>query len=287
LLHGLFIYFGDVLTTYAVCGWIATHWAMSKGPQRIKLSALRRIWKMWFVAAGVSVLVACLAGLLAAQVPSASELSRARFTETHSWQAFFQMNREFYGYVTGGAVTLLLPLYIWLTLSGMLAYRLRLFSKRRASEQWWQRAAGKAQTGISTAAVLAIAILATLSQTSEMPETFTSNLVFLSIPVGIWWVYCCVSIYMCKTSAEPTALLRQLARTARYTLPMYLGLSIILVLSHHPAVAGHFFHAPQHTLVTLFFLLILWLAAVKLALFADDRRWKDPLSVWLARSRMS
>ncbi len=284
VLHGVFVYFGDVLTIYAICGWIATRWATSQGQKRIKISGLLRIWKKWAVATIITqFLVILLVFLASLQETPASETKRL-FAEFSLWRDFFQLNIEYYGYIVLASTSFMLPVYIWLTISGMLAYRLRLLSKRAFAVKFWSHAPGLVQTFLSTCLTLSIAIFATRLQVVASDVNLVGSFVLLSIPVGIWWLFCCLAWYMRESSSVVSPLLAQFAIAAKYSLTMYLGLSIFLVICVNPVFGGWLTDIFKHTIAAFISLLCLWLGALKLAVWAHQRGWRDPLSIWLGKS---
>jgi uncharacterized protein len=103
--HGSLIYFGDVLTIYAIAGLVSMRWAACRGPLRIKASRLLKVWK-WFLVVSALVIVVMLLISWAMAREAATEL--VLFSQTSGWTEFFKLNATYYGYVALASATVYL-----------------------------------------------------------------------------------------------------------------------------------------------------------------------------------
>lgn len=277
--HGLLIYFGDVLTAYAIAGLIAARWATSLGLKRCKLSKLLKIWKWWLA---VSVLTVILSGLAALAMPP--EGAMPAYANVSSWSEFFKLTAFHYVYTAIASVTLYLSMYVWLSMTGMLVYRLRLLSNRSFARQFWQRCFGVFQLLCSSVLCAFWAVCAIERFNAQGGMNQLSAIAMLSVPSGIWWLACCLAAFMrrARKGLHPAAL--WLAPAGRYTLAMYLGLSMCLMLGVSPVFGGLLSPLLKNSATGFLTLLSFWLLAVWLARSAAHHQFKDPLSQWLGSS---
>ncbi len=279
--HGLLIYFGDVLTIYAIAGLVATRWAACCGPQRIKASRLLRAWK-WFL--GASILVIVFIVLVSFGMAQEAAPKPVLFSQTTGGYEFFKLNATYYGYVAIASASVYLPFYIWLTLSGMLCWRFRLLSTRRVSQRFWRGHLGWVQLAASSlmnAGLMAYALYSFYRGSSEGELGLVAS---LAIAPNVWWVACCLALLMRSTNSLPTSALLWLVPAGRYTLLMYLGLSLCLMLGVSPVLGGPLTDLFEHTSSAFAALVGAWFVAVGLARAAALRGLRDPISSWLGKS---
>ncbi len=277
--HGLLIYFGDVLTAYAIAGLIVARWATSVGLKRCKLSKLLKIWKWWLA---FSVLAIIASGLAALDMPP--EGAMPAYSAVSSWPEFFKLTASHYIYTAIASVTLFLPLYVWLSICGMLLYRLRLLSNRAFARQFWQRYLGLFQLFCSSGLCTFWAVYAVERFNAHGGLNQLSAIAMLSVPSGIWWLACCLALYMRHAGKGQHRAALWLAPAGRYTLAMYLGLSICLMLGVSPVFGGWLSPLFKNSAAGFLTLLATWLFAVLLARSAARNNVKDPLSRWLGSS---
>lgn len=277
--HGLLIYFGDVLTAYAISGLIVARWATIVGLKRLKVSRLLHIWKWWLAFSVISTIVS---GLAALGMPPEGALPA--YSTVSSWAEFFKLTASHYSYVVIASVTLYLPLYVWLSISGMLLCRLRLLSNRPFARRFWRRHFGLFQLLCSSALCAFWAGYAVERFTCEGGMNQLSAIAMLSVPSGIWWLACCLACTMRQANQGLAPIALWLAPAGRYTLAMYLGLSIFLMLAVSPVFGGWLAPLFKNTGVGFLTLLAAWLFAVWLARAAARNKAKDPLSKWLGSS---
>lgn len=279
--HGLLIYFGDVLTIYAIAGLIATRWAASHGANRIKASRLLRVWK-WFLAA--SILVILFIVLVSIGIAQEAALKPVLFSQTTGWYEFFKLNATYYGYVAMSSASVYLPFYAWLTLSGMLCWRFRLLGTRHFSQRFWRGHLGMVQLAASSlinALLMAYALHSFYGGSSEGELVFLAS---LAIAPNVWWVACCLAWFMRRTNSLRAPVLLWLVSAGRYSLLMYIGLSMSLMLGVSPVLGGPLTSLFEHTALAFAVLVGAWFVAVCLARAAALLGLRDPISGWLGSS---
>ncbi len=129
VVHGIFIYFGDILTLYALVGWQLLK--RLHEPWRLLRRRLRRAvgWAL-----GATLLSLVLTALIAAPAaPAADAASEAlpSLAQAHSLFDFWVLNASAYGVGQVMALLLFWPLLRLCMLCGVAAARLRLLTHRR------------------------------------------------------------------------------------------------------------------------------------------------------------
>jgi uncharacterized protein len=134
VLHGTFLYFGDILTMYALCGLLALKHVTR--PWRQLRTTLRRTWIWALVTITVPLLLMGGAALLDRGGAPASAISAAPQTllAASDWWAFWRVNASAYAFFNAVGLLLALPTVLALVLTGLAAARLRWLTHRR-----WQR----------------------------------------------------------------------------------------------------------------------------------------------------
>ncbi len=299
VLHGVFVYHGDVLSQYALVALVALIWAQPVGAARVRLSRLRRVARMWALVAALILFLSIFgaaAYMLDAPLPPVPRppsltaehhgMPLERLTaQAPNYGAFWSINANNFGITLLGLV-MFAPVLIWLTLCGMLAQRLRLLRPGRVARQFWGARFGLAQLGLSTGAVLALGVASAYSASSGQ-SSLCSLVSGLSIPAGIWWVACLLSAHFrTRARADTPAWVAWLAPAGRHTLAMYLCLSVLLMFSGNAWLGGlgngALLRGMAQTAISLPVLALLWLAAVLLARRASAKGLRDPLARWLS-----
>ncbi|SDO43508.1 uncharacterized protein SAMN05216303_1011406 [Rhodoferax sp. OV413] len=275
LLHGSLVYFGDILTAYAVCGLVATGWA------GVRPARLLRIWR-W-----LSLLVVVLLlgnGVLLWQWKDGDypPFSAAdTLVATDSLQAFIALNASSYLEGQIGSLTAFFPLLLWLTVAGMLARRFRLLGSRRAARLFWARHFGRSQLALALLLNLALGAASAWLHRAGTPHPITLSAFFVlgALP-GIWLVACLLGFGMrhIHSRSQLPRWAGWLAPAGHHTLAMYLLLSLGMALGH-----GALRQLGGDTALTLAIALLAWLAAVAAARTASRHGWRDPLARWLSR----
>nr|WP_315231466.1 hypothetical protein [uncultured Albidiferax sp.] len=275
LLHGSLVYFGDILTAYAVCGLVAAGWASAR-PAR-----LLRIWRR------LTLLVVVLLlgnGVLLWQwkdgvYPPYSEADSLVATE--GLQSFIALNASSYLEGQIGSLTAFFPLLLWLTVTGMLARRFRLLGSRRAARQFWARRFGRGQLALALLLNLALGTASAWLHHTGTPHPITLSAFFVlgALP-GVWLVACLLGWGQRHLHRQPQLprWAGWLAPAGHHTLAMYLLLSLGMALGH-----GALRLLGGDTALTLAVALLAWLAAVAAARWASRHGWRDPLARWLSR----
>lgn len=126
VLHGVFIYFGDILTMYALIGWLLLHhvrmpWNRPRGHLRRAL-----VWALVFAVGYVALIGLILMG--ATETGTDPEPISAKVA---SWTGFWSLNLLGYLIIQSGALLLGFPLLCLLMLAGIAAARLRWLAHPR------------------------------------------------------------------------------------------------------------------------------------------------------------
>lgn len=275
LLHGSLVYFGDILTAYALCGLVAAGWASARPAQ------LLRIWctLTWLILA-----LLLLNGVLLWQWKEGIYPPYAAadtLVATPDAAAFLALNASSYLEAQIGSLFAFLPMLLWLTVAGMLAGRLRLLSGRHYARRFWARHFGRWQLVLALLLNLALGMASVLVHRGGPPHPVTLSAFFIpGVLPGMWLLACLLGTAMRRLHRQP-----QLPRWAvwlapagHHTLAMYLLLSLGMALGQSALRA-----LDGDTALTLAIALLAWLAAVVTARWASRHGWRDPLARWLSR----
>lgn len=270
VLHGLFVYFGDILTMYALIGWnllrrVREPW----GPFR------RRLKRALFWALGVTLGVVVLSLAFAAMAGLAGEAAaepEPRVVQAQRWLDFFVLNGSAYLTFTVASLLLAWPILRLAMLLGIAAARLRLLTHRRWRpwrERWLVRAAlpllllnlayGGAYVGVAAG-----------SERSLWVESL-GNLV--GPPLAVVYLLALAE----AARGGRAAWCRVLAPLGQRTLTLYVGHGLLCVLLFGGVGLG----LELSTLDMAIFSAVLWLSALGLSHASGRRRW--PLEAWLSR----
>jgi uncharacterized protein len=129
VLHGLFIYYGDILSWLAVLGLLL----LATPRRRLRrLCLLGAAWAgLWLVVGGTT-----LALMLALPAPAQSPVTAHWLTHAGSWPEVFELNRI--GYASYFyQLPWQLPMMIALGIAGVVAGRLRLLERARCGARLW------------------------------------------------------------------------------------------------------------------------------------------------------
>jgi uncharacterized protein len=270
VVHGVFVYFGDILTMYALIGWnllrrVREPWA----PFRRRLK--RALW--W--ALGVTLLAVALTFWISAAAGLAGEPvaeSEPRLVQAQRWIDFWLFNGSAYLAMLVGSLLLGWPVLRLAMLCGIAAARLRLLTHRRwraQLERWLVRAAlpllllnlgyGFAYVSVSAGSERAFWIEA------------AGNLV--GPPLAAMYLFA-LSL---AARGGTAGWCRTLAPLGQRTLTLYVGHGLLCVLLFGGVGLG----LELSTLDMAIFAFGLWLLAFGLAKASGSSRW--PLEAWLAR----
>jgi uncharacterized protein len=280
IFHGFFLYFGDILTTYGLCGLLASAWVLKR------LSKLLKIWlRLSLLAVGIATFIICasIASHLfddSAIGPRLDIESLRTFGNIRTVYAFFELNSTNYLWQQFDSLFFFLPSVLWCIVTGILARRFKLLSSTSRAKLFWSKTLTPPQCGL----ILVFNIGLGLASVAFHHIDGYSNRVWiigaLSGFFGIGLSAALIATVMRrihKTGFTPTWM-NWLAPAGRHTLAMYLLLSITLVLSN-----GAFLNLQAGTVATLACLVLAWLAAVLVATMATRRGLRDPVARWLSR----
>jgi uncharacterized protein len=266
LVHGFLIYFGDILTLYAVTAWSV--WSTVHARWPVALRRLRR-------AVMGALLAVCGTVMLAWFVPETWALGIApTLRGAQSVPAFVELNASVYATSTVVALLLALPIVRLCMLAGIVAARLGLLTRLRwqaSRELAWRRLAAPALAA-NVAYGCAMAVALSRSDGHVFWADAVSPLV--GLPLTAWYALMLSSRWHRGQRRWAYAL----APLGRRSLSVYIGASLLCVASF----SGIGFAANPGTPVLALFSIAVWLALVGAAR-ASRRRW--PLEWWMGRQR--
>jgi uncharacterized protein len=264
--HGLLLYFGDILTVYALCG-LALLRHVNEPWARLR-PRLRRA-AGW--AAGVSILGLLLSLLMQASEGGTSSardpslLSAAGFIDFLTINAFAYLWIQVFGLLLGWPVIRLCML------AGVAAARLQLLTHRR-----WSAARGRLASAFWPMLVLnvlyAVVVVRVANDVASRAYWVDSLTPWLGLPMAT----CAVAWAGQRWGKGRQQWVRWLAPLGRRTLTLYVGHSALCALIYSGAGLAW----AADTAVVLLLALSLWIVALALA-HASPRRW--PLEAWMGR----
>jgi uncharacterized protein len=263
LLHGTLLYFGDILTMYALCGLLVL------GQARLRWPALRLRLRLALAGA---IATSLLSLLLAVWTPAQTEAAETTLQEVSSWAGFIRVNVSAFGWI--GVVGLVFgwPV-IWLCmLCGVAAARLRWLSHRR----WAPLRRAFVKRWLPPLLLLngAYAIGQVITSRTDAPRTWALDAVtpWVGLPLSA----CLLLGVAQRYHAGGLRWVEHFAPLGRRTLSVYVGHSLMCLvlysgigLSWQPGTVGVF------GVSLCLWALLAWLAA------HSRRRW--PLEVWMGR----
>jgi uncharacterized protein len=280
VVHGAFIYFGDVLTSYAVCGLICAGWVL------LRPAKLLEIWKVLSIVFIIFTVVYVLLGLslllidyFPADPIKETEAAKIRLFNASNISNLWILNMRTYFSAWIDAV-LFLPFLLWLTVAGVLARRFRLLSSRRFARWFWSKHLPFPQLfcALMFNIFLGISTLQ-LHRLSDSNEPKLAGVSLLSTSAGIWLaatlLACSMRRWHKRSVLSPWVV--WLAPAGKHTLAMYLSLSIILMLS-----SNAYLGLSGSTLVRLHVVALAWFLVVCLARQATLKGMRDPIARWLS-----
>lgn len=280
VLHGALLYFGDILTAYALMGLLLGGATLQRG------RLLMRRWR-WWAMLGILFFLPWLHLEWTHYQPNLDyDWSNAAplLTQMTTFRQFVADNLGAYVAQTLGWLIVLAPLHMALFLAGALAARYRWLSMKPKLPHLFFRPwlYNSWSLALLANALLAAATLQTYRQDGQSANIYWITLV--NVPLGIWLVASSLTRMIRHIQIQQTIpkWLVWLAPAGRHTLVMYLGLSLVLTLSGRfglftPDAAWN------HTAVWFLALLALWLGAVCMARLATEKQMRDPISRWLSR----
>jgi len=262
LLHGCLLYMGDILTTYAACGWLMLGWmALGMGELRVRLR----------VVVALNVLIILLTVVLA-QMPIGGPASPSLSTPS-PWSVWVMRNMAHYLGVLLMVLVLGLPLPLLLMTLGLIAGRLRLFSHPR----WQPLLAGWVRRWWLPALLLNLVCVAFLWPGLQVGDPrATSRYAIGYLYPTLLLLSTLVPALVLAWHRRP-AWLALLAPLGRHTLSLYIGSSVLSML----LFSGAGLAWQPGTTVALGLGLLYWGAGLILAHKLGARRL--PLEAWMSR----
>ena len=288
IIHGLFVYFGDILTMYAVCGLLVASFVLMRPAKVLKF------WK-WLSIINIVMLLPLLIGVGAmlltfpsndssANIENEIVLETGKFAQAADLSTFLTINIEAYFNQLVASIYIL-PLVFWLMFSGILICRFKLFSDRSYAKSFWDKHLGRLQLFFALLLNISLGILTINSYADKLPDTNKILVVsMMAIPAGIWLVATLLAAgmrYRHRLSRLPDWML-WLAPAGRHTLAMYLTLSFSLLVT-----SGAFLNIQGSTVIRLAVVLSAWVCAIYFAKFATKRGLKDPIANWISANNFS
>jgi uncharacterized protein len=275
VLHGALVYFGDILTSYALVGWHVL--AQVREPWRTFRPRLRRALG-WAVAA--SVLGSALAVWMRAPAAGAGAMPDPTLAQTQLLLDFWLLNASTYAVIQLVTLPLVWPVLRLCMLCGVAAARLRLLTHKR----WRQRLMRVARRWGPPLALLNVGygVAYDTGRLANDPSGAPSN---MAAP----WLELLGSLVGPPLAAVYVVVLALLARGGQAAWCLWLAplgrCTLTLYITHGVLCAALFtgvgLGLQWGTQGTALFALLLWAVALLAAHATAGRRW--PLEAWMAR----
>jgi uncharacterized protein len=229
ILHGTLLYFGDILTAYAVCGFVLVLYARAR-PATLARHA--RNWLVAYVAISVALMfVTAGAGRLltaedVARVP-AEWIERFEISTRADYAAFVQASLADYLDLTLLALTLSSPYVIGLFVLGALAGRLGWLARPERHPRVWQAAARIGWAALPVSLLGAWLLLRSTIDTPGLPSALGFTLNVLSFPLLALYL---AWIVRWREAPALRAAIAWLAPAGRMPLTNYLAQSVAMGL---------------------------------------------------------
>jgi uncharacterized protein len=284
-MHGFFIYFGDILTLYALCGLLIANLVLKRS---IKILKIRK----WFSVINIISIVLVLIFSLTFWFTKENLISNPNFDEEFGLKLIlgkFMADTHMFDFLVVNSKTyldhqiyslLILPTAFWLILSGILVCRFRLFSNKINARNFWKNHIKRWQFICAILVNIGLGILSWITYSADILNVNKLMAIsLLGIPAGVWLSATCVAEgmrYWHKTSQLPRWML-WLAPAGKHTLAMYLTLSVTLMLT-----SGAFLGLQGSTMDRFIVVLLAWVGVVSLARYATKLGIRDPFAHWMS-----
>lgn len=264
IVHGVFVYFGDILTLYALVGRrLLRRLHMPWGAFR------RHLWRAlgWALVACVLVLI----GNLALPTPSADSGEATLSGVGNAWD-FLKLNASFYALNQLISALLLSPVIYLCMVCGVAAARLRLLTHRRWRPllRRWLLRAGPPLLALS---LLHGAASAATASSDALPAWIDALGGLIATPLAA----CYVAALALASAGGRARWCRYLSPLGQRSLTLYVGHGLAGLL----LFSGAGLAITTTTVQSVAFGLSLWLLAWTAAARSGSRRW--PLEMWMGR----
>lgn len=264
LLHGVFIYMGDILTLYAVSGLLMLRWSGL---------SLRQLWRRLILLLSLELLLSLAIGVWLLQGGLVEKSADARsLAQASGWWDWTRLNGGSFVAGTLGQVLLALPFFMGMMTAGLMAARLRLFSHRRwrASLQRW--ANRWLWFGLALNLFWGVTLWHALRNQNERLEQLC------------WTIYIWLALSLLAglvptlvlAAQRGSRLMHWLAPAGHHTLSIYIGSSILSLL----VLSGAGLSLPLGTAALLGFGLLYWGLWIR---WSPRIKGRLPLEDWLSR----
>jgi uncharacterized protein len=267
VLHGVLIYFGDILTMYALIGWLVLRHVHA--PWRALRRTLRRALG-WALGVAVLLTAVAAAGVMALPAGNGAAALEPTLAGVNGWAAFWRLNTEGYLFVQLGTLLVGFALLRLLMLAGIAAARLRWLTHRR-----WQAQRQRLLRRWALPALLLNAAYAWAYGHFSAHRDLLGLVEALGFSVGP--LLSMVGVTALAHAAPWKRWAPLLAPLGQRTLTLYVGHGVLCALLFSGAGLGL---QPGMAAMGVFSVL-LWLLAWLSARASGSRRW--PLEAWMAR----
>jgi len=264
IFHGAFLYFGDILTLYALVGrQLLSRLHRPWGPFR------RHLWRAlaWALMAKLVLLAFAVVAAQSPAGPDTPSLSKVQST----WE-FLRLNAGFYAAIQVVAVIVGGPVMYLCMVTGVAAARLRLLTHRRWRPLWrrWLQLGGPPLLALSIVCGWAWAIKAPAADIHPWIEALSD---LIALPVAA----CYLAILVLASDGGKARWCQWLGPLGQRTLTLYVGHSALCLV----LLSGVGWALAPTSLQTVLGCLSLWLLALAAARLSGQRRW--PLEAWMGR----
>jgi len=264
VLHGALLYAGDVLTLYALCGLLLLTQA------HVRLRKLLRQLRVWFVFALIAL---ALSAWILTEVRF-DTVSLPSYPQVRGAGGLVALNARVYVEALVGGVLLFGPEIMMLMSAGFIAGRVGLLTRER-----WRPDVARVARWALPLGLVANAVYAAAATAVSIGSDATRPWPGLVGPVGWLLTVGFATALATAWHAGPPALLRALVPLGRYTLSLYVGVSLLGALLISGAGAGWALGSAGLALVAL----LTWALAALAARYAMAAGWRGPLEAWMTR----
>ncbi|MBB4845324.1 uncharacterized protein HNP55_003871 [Paucibacter oligotrophus] len=266
LLHGVFIYMGDILTLYAISGLLMLAWSDLR---------LRQLWRRLIVLLALELLLSLAIAVWLLQGGWVEKSAEFRsLAQASGWWDWIRLNGGSFLAGALGQLLLALPFFMGMMTAGLMAARLRLFSHRRWRGRLQRWASTCFWPGLVLNLVWGLSLWQALRSQNERLEQLCWTIYIwlaLSLLVGL--------VPRLVLAAQGGARFMQyLAPAGRHTLSIYIGSSLLSLLLLSGVGLGLGLSWGTATLLGLSLLYWgLWMGV------APRIKFRLPLEAWLSR----